>query len=118
MLEWSLFLPLLLAGALYAIIAIVAGRRTSGGNSEGGEKLRDLGFLVALAAAAWTLVLLVMAIFDQPDDVWDMVLIVVVVGVFFAVLLSVLFGIFELIFSRGSRRAASPPDEAARPDTT
>jgi hypothetical protein len=115
-LEWSLFMPLLLAAAIYAVLAIVSGVMRSRSNPEGAEKMLDIGFVVAIAAGAWTLVLLVLAIFDQPDDIWDMVLIVLVVGVFFAVLLSLLFGIFELIFSRGSGRRGAATEEAARPD--
>lgn len=117
MLAWGLYVPLLLAAAVFAVISIAAQVVRSRGNAASAEKLLDLGFLVALAAGAWTLVLLVLAMFDEPDDLWDMVLVIVVVGAFFAVLLTVLFGIFELIFSRGGRQRAGP-EEAPSPDRT
>ena len=117
MLAWSLYVPLLLAAALFAIISITSAVVRSRGNDAGAEKLLDVGFVVALAAGIWTLVLLVFAILDEPDDIWDMVLIVVVVGAFFGILLTVLFGVFELIFSRGGRQRAAS-EEAPSPDPT
>jgi hypothetical protein len=117
MLPWSLYVPLLLAAALFAIISITSAVVRSRGNNASAEKLLDLGFVVALVAGVWTLVLLVLAIFDEPDDIWDMVLIVVVVGAFFGILLALLFGVFELIFSRGGRQRAAS-EEAPSPDTT
>jgi SNF family Na+-dependent transporter len=117
MLAWSLYFPLLLAAAIFAIISILAAVVRSRGNEASAEKLLDLGFVVAMAAGAWTLVLLVLAIFDEPDDIWDMVLIVLVVGAFFGILLGLLFVVFEWIFSRGGRQRAAP-EEAPSPDTT
>ena len=117
MLAWSLYVPLLLAAALFAIISIASAVVRSRGNDASAEKLLDLGFVVAVVAGIWTLVLLVLAIFDEPDDLWDMVLIVVVVGAFFGILLTLLFGVFELIFSRGGRQPAEPK-EAPSPDPT
>jgi hypothetical protein len=117
MFAWGLYVPLLLAAAIFAIISIASAIVRSRGNEASAEKLLDLGFVVAVAAGAWTLVLLVLAIFNQPDDIWDMVLIVVVVGAFFGILLALLFGVFEVIFSRGGRKRAAP-EEAPRPDPT
>lgn len=117
MLAWSLYSPLLLAAALFIIISIASAVVRSRGNSASAERLLDLGFVVAVAAGAWTLVLLVLAMFDEPDDLWDMVLIIAVVGAFFAVLLTLLFGVFELIFSRGGRQRAAP-EEASGPDSS
>lgn len=117
MFAWGLYVPLLLAAAIFAIISIASAIVRSRGNEASAEKLLDLGFVVALAAGIWTLVLLVLAIFNQPDDIWDMVLIVVVVGGFFGILLALLFGVFEVIFSRGGRQPAEPK-EAPSPDPT
>lgn len=116
-LAWSLYVPLLLAAAVVIVISMASAIVRSRGNEASAERLLDLRFVVSLAAGAWTLVLLVLAIFDQPDDIWDMVLIVVVVGAFFGILLALLFAVFELIFSRGGRQRAGPK-EAPSPDTT
>jgi hypothetical protein len=114
--EWSLFFPLLLAVvaiiALFVAAQVVAAR----GNEERGETLLDIGFLVTLAAGAWTLILLVLVLFDEPDEIWDMVTIVLVVGVFFALLLGLLFALFEAIFSRGPRRRSAVPEETSSPE--
>jgi membrane protease YdiL (CAAX protease family) len=115
-LEWSLFFPLFLAVlafiALFVAAQVVAGR----GNEDLGEKLLDVGFLIALAGGAWTLILFVLVLFDEPDEVWDMVTIVLVIGVFFALLLGLLFALFEAIFSRGPRRRPAVPEETSSPE--
>ena len=113
MLDWSLYSPLLLALLVYVVLFIAASIARARGNDNGAERILDIGFLVAVIAGAWTLVLLIFAILDEPDDIWDMVIIVVIIGVFFAVLLSLLFGLFEWIFTRGSRRRREAPEAAA-----
>ena len=118
MLAWSLYSPLMLALLVYVVLFMAASIIRTRGNESGAERILDIGFLVALVAGAWTLILLVFAILDEPDDIWDMVVIVVIIGVFFAVLLTVLFGLFELIFTRGSRPRREAPEEAAGPDTS
>ena len=65
--EWSLYLPLILAGALYAIVSIVAGVTAGRGNDERAERVRDYGFLILIASGAWVVILLLLALFDQPD---------------------------------------------------
>jgi hypothetical protein len=115
-LEWLLYVPLLLAALLYALLYIASQIVGSRGNAAGAARLLDVGFVLAAAAAAWTLVLLVLAIFSEPDDIWDMIIILVVVGVFFAVLLVLLFGLFEWIVSRGGKRRGAVPEEAATRD--
>ena len=83
--DWSLYSPLLLALLVYVVSVhrgldhpLARERRTARSGSS------TSAFLVALIAGAWTLVLLVFAILDEPDDIWDMVIIVVIIGVFFA----------------------------------
>ena len=111
MLDWSLYSPLLLALLVYVVLFIAASIIRSRGNNDRAERILDIGFLVALIAGAWTMVLLVFAILDEPDDIWDMVVIVVIVGVFFAVLLTVLFGLFELILTREDYVNSKPEPE-------
>jgi hypothetical protein len=115
-LEWSLFFPLLLAALVYIALFVAAQVVAGRGNEERGETLLDVGFLVALAAGAWTVILLVLAIFDEPDELWDMVTIVLVIGVFFALLLGVLLVLFETIFSRAPRRRHAVPEETSSPE--
>jgi hypothetical protein len=116
MLDWSLYSPLLLALLIYVVLFIAASITRARGNDNGAERILDIGFVVALIAGAWTLVLLIFAILDEPDDIWDMVIIVVIIGVFFAVLLALLFGLFELILTRGSRRRREAPEQASGPE--
>jgi uncharacterized phage infection (PIP) family protein YhgE len=115
-LEWSLFIPLLLAAILIVALFVAAQVAAGRGNEERGETLLDVGFMVTLAAGAWTLVLLVLVLFDEPDEIWDMVTIILVIGVFFALLLGLLFALFEAIFSRGPRRRQALPEETSSPE--
>ena len=117
MLEWSLYSPLLLALLLYVVLFITASIMRARENEAGAERMLDIGFLLALVAGAWTAVLLIFAIMDEPDDIWDMVVIVVIIGVFFVVLLSLLFALFEFIFTRG-RRGPDVPEQRLPPEST
>jgi hypothetical protein len=105
-LTWSLYLPLILGALAYGLVAIAAGVMGSRGNEEGAERVRDAGFVIVILGAVWVVVLLLLALFDQPDDLWDMVTITLVIVAFFAILLLVLFGLSLLIgmVSRGARR--------------
>ena len=94
---WSMFLPLILAGLAFGVISIVAGVMDSRGNSEGAERWRDYGFLLMLAFGAWTVILLLVAVFNKPNSVQDMLIITLVIVVFFALLLLVFFGISLLV---------------------
>jgi hypothetical protein len=112
--EWSLFLPLLLGGIAFGLLTVVAGVMTGRGNEAGAERVRDYGFLLLLAMAAWTVILLLMALFDEPEEIWDMVVITLIIVVFFVVLLVVFFGISLLIGALGrltSRRRRVTTDE-------
>jgi uncharacterized membrane protein len=105
--EWSLFLPLLLGAIAYGVISAVAGVIAGRGNEEGAERVRDYAFVLLLAMAVWTVILLLLAIFDEPDEIWDMVTIGLVIAVFFALLLLVFFAIslvFGMIGRQTSRR--------------
>jgi hypothetical protein len=95
--EWSLFLPLVLAGVAFAALTIAAGVVASRDNHALAEQIRDVGFLVVLAAAAWVVVLVIVSIFSEPEEIWDLVSITLVVVVFFALLLLVFFGL-SLLF--------------------
>ncbi|MEA2366952.1 MAG: hypothetical protein QOI32_2464, partial [Thermoleophilaceae bacterium] len=66
-----------------------------------------IGFALVLAAAAWSVVLLLSAVVSYPNRVYDMIIIVLVIVVFFAVLLLVFFALAELlprVLKRGDDR--------------
>jgi hypothetical protein len=98
---WSMFLPVILAGVAFGITSAVAGMIASRGNDAGAERVRDYGFLLLLALGAWTIILLIVSIFNKPDDVGDMLIITLVIVVFFALLLLVFFGISLVIGALG-----------------
>jgi hypothetical protein len=98
---WSMFLPLIVGGILFGVISAVAGVVANRGNDERGERLRDYGFLLLLAMSAWTLILLLVSIFNKPNDVGDMLIVTAVIVVFFALLLVVFFGISVLMGALG-----------------
>ena len=104
-LTWGLYLPLVLAAIAYGLVAILAGVMAGRGNEAGAERVRDGGFVILLVSGVWVVVLLLLALFDQPDDLWDMVMITLVIVAFFAILLLVLFGI-SLLFGRLGRTAS------------
>ena len=95
--SWSMFLPLILAGIAYGVTSVVAGVMSNRGNEDGAERIRDYGFLLLLVMCAWTVILLLVSIFNKPDGVGDMLIITVVIVVFFAVLLLAFFGISLLM---------------------
>jgi len=107
----AFYFPLLLLGLAYAVLyatAQGAGRRRG---EEARERGLDIAFGVALLAVAYTLVLLIISIVTLPNLIVDLVRIVLVVSAFFAVLLGVLFGLFELIFGRSRGRQPLPVAE-------
>jgi len=103
--EWSLFLPLIIAAAIYAIVSATAGVMAGRGNEAGADRLRDYGFLIVIASGVWVVILLLLALVDQPDDLGDMLVITIVIVAFFAILLLVLFGL-SLLVGRLGRGAA------------
>jgi Na+-driven multidrug efflux pump len=99
--SWSMFLPLILAGVAYGIVSVVAGVVSNRGNEAGAERARDYGFLLLLAMGVWTIILLLVSLFNRPNDVGDMAIIILVIVVFFALLLVAFFGISLLIGALG-----------------
>jgi hypothetical protein len=99
--SWSMFLPLILAGIAFGVISVVAGVVSNRGNDAGAERLRDYGFLLLLAMGVWTIILLLVSLFNRPNDVGDMAIIILVIVVFFALLLVAFFGISLLIGALG-----------------
>jgi hypothetical protein len=113
-LTWGLFFPLILIAAAFAIASAAAGVMGGRGNQAGAERLRDIGFLIVLAGAAWVVVLLLMALISQPNDIGDMLLITLEIVVFFAILLVAFFGVSLLAGRLGrstSRRKRVTTDD-------
>ena len=106
-LPWGLFFPLMVAALFYVVLYVAANVVEGRGGGETAERVRDLSFAVALLAAGYTALLLVIGVVGRPGEFFDLVRVVLVVGAFFLLLLLAFFGIFELIASRGRRR--SPP---------
>jgi hypothetical protein len=111
---WSMFLPLLLGGLAFGVVTVVGNVIDNRGNTERAERWRDYGFLLMLAFAVWTVILLLVSIFNKPNSVGDMVTITIVIVVFFAVLLVVFFAISLLAGAVGramDRRKQVTTDE-------
>jgi hypothetical protein len=105
-LSFSLFSPLILFALVVGILAIAGRVVKARGNEEGGDKLADLSFGVSLLAGVYVLVLLVLAALDEPDLVYEAIVVILVIAVFFVLLVSLLFIVFELIGSRFTRTRA------------
>ena len=98
---WSMFLPLILGGIAFGVTSMVAGVTANRGNNARAERVRDYGFLLLVAIGVWTIILLLVSIFNKPNDVGDMLIITLVIVVFFALLLLVFFGISLLLGALG-----------------
>ena len=109
-LSFSLYLPLVFVGLAFIVLYIVSQVLGSRGNPEQAERMLDISFGLALLAAVYTVLLLLIAVVSEPDVIYDLLSVVLIMTVFFGVLLLVLFGLFELFFSRGERRPSPGED--------
>ncbi len=98
---WSMFLPLILAGIAFGVTSAAAGVISNRGNDAGAERVRDYGFLLLLAMGVWTIILLLVSIFNKPNDVGDLAIIILVIVVSFALLLVAFLGLSLLIGALG-----------------
>jgi len=99
----AFYFPLIALGVVYLVLFVVSRFFAAREEPDTSERMADLAFGVGLLAAGYTVVLLIVAVITLPDLVVDVVRIVLVVGAFFAALLAVLFGIFELLIGRRTR---------------
>jgi hypothetical protein len=104
--DYALFQPLVFGAILYVVLFVAAAVLDARGAEERAEGLRDISFLIVLLAAAWVVVLVLVALVDVPGLIVDLLTIIAVIGVFFGLLLFAFFGVFELMIGRGPRRAA------------
>jgi cytochrome bd-type quinol oxidase subunit 2 len=102
----GLYTPVVVIAAVYAGLAIAAGVVAGRGDGERSERYRDLAFGTVLLAAAYTVVLLVLAATDAPNRFTDMIKIFLVVIAFFALLLFLLFLISQ-VYARLRRSPGS-----------
>jgi hypothetical protein len=97
----GLYLPVLVILAVCAGLAIAAGAVK---DAERSERYHDLTFGASLVAAAYTVVLLILAAVDAPNRFTDAIEIIFVILVFFALLLGLLF-----LITQGLARVRSRP---------
>ena len=102
----AIYQPLIFLAVIAAILYVAGQVVRARGNEAGGERVLDIAFGVSLLAGVYVVITLLLAIFDEPDVLYDAVVTILVVGVFFLVLLLVLFALFEAFFSRAKRPRA------------
>jgi hypothetical protein len=100
----AMFTPLVVVLVGYAVLSIMAGRARAKEDRASAERYSTIGFALVLVSAAYVLVLLISAVVSYPSRVYDMLIILVVVGLFFALLLFLFFAIAEIL-PRALRRA-------------
>jgi hypothetical protein len=103
----SMYIPLGILLVAYAVLAILGNRARARDDRASAERYAGIAFALVLAAAVWSVVLLLSSIVSYPSRFYDMVIIIAVILAFFALLVVAFFGIVELIpraFRRGGDR--------------
>jgi hypothetical protein len=93
----AMFTPFVLLIVAYALLTIMASRARGKDDRAATDRWANIAFAVVLIAAAYALVMLLSAIFSYPSRFYDMVIILVVIGVFFGLLLFVFFLLAEVV---------------------
>ena len=93
----QLYTPVILLVILYAVLSVLANRARSNDDRAQADRFTNWAFLVVLVFAAYAVVLLIASVFSYPSRFYDMVLIIFVITVFFALLLFAFFVIAEVI---------------------
>ena len=93
----AMYTPVVLLLIVYAVLSILANRARSNDDRPQAERFSNWAFLVVLVFAAYAVVILIAAVFGYPSRFYDMVLIILVITVFFALLLFAFFLIAEVI---------------------
>jgi Ca2+/H+ antiporter len=93
----SMYTPLVVLLAAYAVLNILAGRASSNEDRAQADRWANIGFAVVLVAAAYAVVLVITGIFSYPSRSSDMVTIILVIAAFFALLLFAFFLFAEVI---------------------
>ena len=93
----AMYTPVVLLLIAYAVLSVLANRARSNDDRAGAERFSNWAFLLVLLFAVYTVVILIAAVFGYPDRFYDMVLIILVITVFFALLLFAFFVLAEVI---------------------
>jgi uncharacterized membrane protein len=93
----GMYTPFVVVLVGYALLSIMASRARGHDDRAKAEQYDGIGFGLVLIAAAYAVVLLLAAVFSYPSRTYDMLIILVVVGVFFALLLFLFFLLAEVI---------------------
>jgi O-antigen/teichoic acid export membrane protein len=93
----AMYTPVVLLLIVYAVLSVLASRARSNDDRPQAERFSNWAFLVVLVFAAYAVVILIAAVFGYPSRFYDMVLIILVITVFFALLLFAFFLIAEVI---------------------
>jgi cell division protein FtsW (lipid II flippase) len=96
----AMYTPIVVLIVGYAALSIIAGRARAKEDRPRAERFSTYAFGLVLVSAAYAVVLLIASIFSYPSRFYDMVVIIVVIGVFFALLLFVFFLLAEEIPGR------------------
>lgn len=88
------FMPLILAAVVYTVLFVVA-RVFDGRDDPRAGQAEDLSFALILLSGAYIAILAVVAVVSEIDLIWDMLRILAIITVFFAVLLLLLLAVFE-----------------------
>ena len=93
----AMFSPVVVLLVAYAALSILAGRARSHEDRPRAERFSNWAFLIVLVSAAYALVLVIAAVVGYPSRFYDMVLIIIVIAVFFAILLFAFFVLAEIV---------------------
>jgi small neutral amino acid transporter SnatA (MarC family) len=93
----AMYTPVVLLLIVYAVLSVLANRARSNDDRPQAERFSNWAFLVVLAFAAYAVVILIAAVVGYPSRFYDMVLIILVITVFFALLLFAFFLIAEVL---------------------
>jgi cell division protein FtsW (lipid II flippase) len=93
----ALYTPVLILLVLYAVLSVLGNRARSNDDRAQADRFTNWAFLVVLVFAVYAVVLLLASVISYPSRFYDMVIIIIVIGVFFALLLFAFFVIAEVI---------------------
>jgi hypothetical protein len=93
----AIYTPLVVLIVGYGLFSILSGRALGHEDRAAAERNATIAFGLVLVAAVYVVVLLITALIQYPNRMGDMLIILVVIGVFFAVLLFVLLLLTEVL---------------------
>jgi polyferredoxin len=97
---WQL---LLIPGVIYVVLYIAANVLEARENPTA-ETLHDIGFGVIALAGVYAVILTVIALVSRPNLMGDLALTILIIVAFFALLVLLLYAIFELLLPRFRRQ--------------